>query len=938
MSAEQRKELEQWAAGLARSDVAEVRAAGRAIRTLCAENEALERRLAQLEPEPPHDGGGGEPPAAPAPREPRAPRAARRRPRPQLPWRRIAIAAAAGVAAAALALAARAAAPELTVTGPAQDARVGVAALPELEVAAAATDAEWVLDGRPLAPRVQAGRTVWRPEQLADGRHELVVRRKGRLFASSSRTFRFTVDTKAPVLTLDGPAVVSAGKPLVLAGAAEPGARLLHGKRAITLDRRGRFRLTFGSAPRQVVLAATDAAGNTSRWRVPVTIAPRRPGVPIRSVHVTAYAWADAALRAGIMELVRSRRVNAVQLDLKDESGEVGWASGVPLAKRIGAQLDVYDLPKALKQLHALGVRVIGRIVCFRDPIHAQAAWKAGRKAEVVQAPDGSQYSKYGGFTNFSHPAVRRYNIDLAVAAARLGVDEILYDYVRRPDGPPSSMVFPGLKGTSEAAIATFLAETRAALSRTDALLGASVFGVAATRPKEVAQDIPAMARHVDYIAPMLYPSHWGPGEYDVADPNGQPYDIIFRSTADFVKQVRGTGARIVNWLQDFSYGRTYGAAEVQAQIAGSRDAGVDEFILWDAAVSYTADALEPTAAVPALAVTTAAPKGAPMPVRLPDPKPAAQPKQPAPAPVRAGKSSQPLPGLPPNELGQVPVVMHHMIRLDRVGEYDQTPAEFRAELQYLWDNGYAPVNVGDLLSGTLDVPRGTTPVAFTFDDATTYQIGFTAAGQVRPETAVGIMLDFARKHPGFVPKGSFYVNRTPFGSDTWAKQALPWLRDNGFEIGNHTHGHVPLRALPDEQVQKQLWTGEELVREILPGYDVTSVALPLGSMPRNERLAVQGSWRGKRYGPYGVMLVGANPAPSPYSKAFDSAGVPRIRSSHAGWTGERDFAFWFWMKELEGSPGSRYVSDGDPGTITVLKGAEGDVKPRFSSRVRTGS
>ena len=72
---------------------------------------------------------------------------------------------------------------------------------------------------------------------------------------------------------------------------------------------------------------------------------------------------------------------------------------------------------------------------------------------------------------------------------------------------------------------------------------------------------------------------------------------------------------------------------------------------------------------------------------------------------------------------------MHHMIRPDRVGEYDQTPAEFRAELEYLWQHGYVPVNVGDLLSGKLDVPKGTTPVVFTFDDATTYQLDFTARG-----------------------------------------------------------------------------------------------------------------------------------------------------------------------------------------------------------------
>jgi hypothetical protein len=274
------------------------------------------------------------------------------------------------------------------------------------------------------------------------------------------------------------------------------------------------------------------------------------------------------------------------------------------------------------------------------------------------------------------------------------------------------------------------------------------------------------------------------------------------------------------------------------------------------------------------------------------------------------------------------------MIRPDRVGEYDQTPEEFRAELEYLWQHGYTPVNVGELIAGDLDVPKGTTPVAFTFDDATTYQIHFTRDGSVARATAVGIMLEFARTHPGFVPKGTFYVNRTPFGNETLAKRALRWLTANGFEIGNHTHSHVPLRTVGDEEVREQLWRGEDLIRKILPGYAVTSVALPLGSMPKREQLAVQGSWRGKRYGPYGVLLVGANPAHSPYAKSFDRGGIPRIRTSHAGWQGEPDFAFSYWMKELERNPGGRYVSDGDPDTITIARGSKGEVNPEFAGRV----
>jgi hypothetical protein len=105
--------------------------------------------------------------------------------------------------------------------------------------------------------------------------------------------------------------------------------------------------------------------------------------------------------------------------------------------------------------------------------------------------------------------------------------------------------------------------------------------------------------------------------------------------------------------------------------------------------------------------------------------------------------------------------------------------------------------------------------------------------------------------------------------------------------------------------------------------------------MPLREQLAVQGSWEGKPYGPYGVMLIGAHPAPSPYARSFDRGAVPRIRTSHAGWRGAADFTFSYWMKELERSPGSRYVSDGDPEAITVAPGSADDVRPEFAARVR---
>jgi hypothetical protein len=270
----------------------------------------------------------------------------------------------------------------------------------------------------------------------------------------------------------------------------------------------------------------------------------------------------------------------------------------VPLAVSAGAASGHYDAHAAIGELHRLGVRVIGRIVCFLDPQLATWAWESGRSDMIVmQGSGGPLQTDYGpaAFTNVANADVRQYQIDLAKEAIGLGFDEILYDYVRRPEGDTTVMYFPGLQGTPEVAIARFVAETNTQLGVTDAELGVSVFGIAATRPESIAQDIRLLAPHVDYVAPMVYPSHWGAGEYDVGDPLRQPADIVRASVADFGAVVAGSGAAIVPWLQDFSAGGVvYGPVEVRAQIDAALEAGASGYLLWNSGSFYTAGALEP--------------------------------------------------------------------------------------------------------------------------------------------------------------------------------------------------------------------------------------------------------------------------------------------------------------------------------------------------------
>jgi hypothetical protein len=398
-----------------------------------------------------------------------------------------------------------------------------------------------------------------------------------------------------------------------LRGLVDPGTSLTADGAPVTLEVGGAFTIYIPQGATEIHLLATDASGASAAVNVAVTAHPAPVAHPHTvAVHVRPEEWADPTVHGQIVAMARSGVINAVELDVKDEAGEVGYASKVPLATTVGAVRARYDARAATAELHELGMRVVGRIVCFLDPVTAAWAWSHQRPDMVVLDGAGTAPLKngYGAavFTNFANPEVRAYQIDLAREAASLGFDDLLYDYVRRPEGDLNKMRFTGLEGAPAVSVARFVADTHDALDGTGADLGVSVFGIAATRPAAIGQDVALLAPNVDYVAPMVYPSHWGPGEYGVADPVHQPAEIVAASLADFSRIVAGSGAAIVPWLQDFSTeGAPYGPNEVRAQVGAAAKAGADGFLLWNPGSTYHADALTRLAAQPATTVSGAA-------------------------------------------------------------------------------------------------------------------------------------------------------------------------------------------------------------------------------------------------------------------------------------------------------------------------------------------
>jgi hypothetical protein len=311
----------------------------------------------------------------------------------------------------------------------------------------------------------------------------------------------------------------------------------------------------------------------------------------IRGVHVTV---ALASLPGKMDEYVAltKKGLNTIELDVKDENGEIGFVpSSVPLASAIGAARPYYKPREVAQKLHAAGIYLIGRVVVFEDPILSEK-----RPALALHNPNGSVWHTNGGlgWVNEYDKRVWDYNIGIAKAAAHAGFDEIQFDYLRFPsDGDVSAIVYPVKKKEGKAwTMARFAHYAANQLHPLGVRVSIDVFGLAATRDLGIGQMPSRLAKYVDAVYPMVYPSHFNAGEYGLADPNFDPGMTVTDALVDFDRKLHGTKARLVPWLQDFSLGKTYTYADVQAQIDAARAFKTAGFLLWNPVGLYTYKAL----------------------------------------------------------------------------------------------------------------------------------------------------------------------------------------------------------------------------------------------------------------------------------------------------------------------------------------------------------
>jgi hypothetical protein len=318
---------------------------------------------------------------------------------------------------------------------------------------------------------------------------------------------------------------------------------------------------------------------------------PGRPGPPaeIRGVHVT---MALASLPGKLDEYTETLGLNTIELDVKDENGEVAYHGlAPPLAKQIGSAKRYYDPVKAARELHEQGIYVIGRVVSFEDPILSEK-----RPEPAIGARGGGVWRNDAGlgWTNPYDKRVWNYNVEVAKSAVRAGFDEIQFDYVRFPsDGDIESAVFARRRPEPmSATIARFVHYAATRLRPMGARVSVDVFGLSARRNLGIGQSPRRLARSVDAIYPMTYPSHYGPGDYGLVDPSATPGRTVGRSLRDFRRQMRGKKAKLIPWLEDFTLGGTTTIQKVREQIRAARRWKTGGFLPWNRSGVYTMGAL----------------------------------------------------------------------------------------------------------------------------------------------------------------------------------------------------------------------------------------------------------------------------------------------------------------------------------------------------------
>jgi hypothetical protein len=402
------------------------------------------------------------------------------------------------------------------------------------------------------------------------------------------------------VLTLVFPALgqsqVPSGVRVVdqLTGKAIEGATAVLDGKALAADEQGNFPLARGGGKLGVKAPGYNRVEKTLAELLPeglteVRLTPINP----KALYLSFYGVGSKALRDPALKMIEETELNALVIDVKGDRGMIPYRSSVALSTEIGGQriITVRDIEGLLSSFKEKGIYTIARIVVFKDDLLATA-----RPDLAVKTPAGGLWrdrEKLAWVDPF-RKEVWNYNIQIAEEAAKLGFDEIQFDYVRFPDSRSPRFSQPSTEEGRVQAIAGFLKEAKARLAPYNVFVAADIFGYVCwnLNDTDIGQKIDPIASAVDYLSPMLYPSGFQFGIPGYRNPVQNPYEIIYLSLKKAQERTKISAVRFRPWLQafkDYAFDRRqFNGKELRDQISASEKFGSQGWMLWNPVNQYT--------------------------------------------------------------------------------------------------------------------------------------------------------------------------------------------------------------------------------------------------------------------------------------------------------------------------------------------------------------
>lgn len=363
----------------------------------------------------------------------------------------------------------------------------------------------------------------------------------------------------------------------------------------------------------------------------------------VKSIYMTACVVGTRDFRNRLVALIEETEINSVIIDIKDFSGTISFPPISPAWRPAweAAKCGTADMQAFIEELHGKGIYVIARITVFQDSFYTKL-----RPDLAVKRADGvSVWHDHKGLS-FIDVGAREYwdhIVELSRDSYNIGFDELNFDYVRYPsDGPMTDIAFTHSKkypgdNDKQANLEEFFKYLNEKLdderlysqyrhvdtgrASSTPWTSADLFGMTTTNYDDlsIGQVQDRTAPYFDFIAPMVYPSHYPKNAFGYPNPNDYPYEIVHYAMKTGVNRMMATTTPMMGfkhtrigtstpavyqkpsfgpekfrtWIQDFDYGGDYDAADVRAQIRASEDAGVKSWMIWAPSNIYTRAALE---------------------------------------------------------------------------------------------------------------------------------------------------------------------------------------------------------------------------------------------------------------------------------------------------------------------------------------------------------